>query len=266
MDKRAIGVFDSGLGGLTAAKVLEETMPCENIIYLGDTANMPYGPRTREDITRLAMHNAEFLMARDVKAILVACGTVSSNALDKLRESFDVPFFGVIDSAAIAAAEATETGRVAVIATEASIRSGAYRRALEARDKNLKIFETACSSFVPLVESGHFAAADPAVRAAVEAELSALKRFGADTLILGCTHFPLLEDAISEYLGEDVHLISCGGEAALALREYLHDEDKLKGDDEIGYRRFFTSGDTAVFSAGAETFLGHIVEAENAVF
>ncbi len=266
MDKRAIGVFDSGLGGLTAAKVLEETMPCENIIYLGDTANMPYGPRTREDITRLAMQNAEFLMAKDVKAILVACGTVSSNALDKLRESFDVPFFGVIDSAAIAAAEATETGRIAVIATEASIRSGAYRRALEAQEKNLKIFETACPSFVPLVESGHFAANDSAVRAAVEAELSALKRFGADTLILGCTHFPLLGNAIAEYLGEDVHLISCGGEAALALREYLHREEKLNADEGMGSRQWFTSGDAATFSAGAGTFLGHSVEAEKADF
>ena len=266
MDKRAIGVFDSGLGGLTAAKVLEETMPCENIIYLGDTANMPYGPRTREDITRLALLNAEFLQKRNVKAILVACGTVSSNALDKLRESFDVPFFGVIDSAAIAACEATETGRIGVIATEASIRSGAYRRAIEAQGKSVKVFETACPSFVPLVESGHFSAEDSKVRAAVEAELSALKRFGADTVILGCTHFPLLGEAIAEYLGEDVELISCGGEAALDLREYLHNEDKLKGDDEIGCRRFFTSGDTATFSAGAETFLGHIVEAEKAVF
>lgn len=266
MDRRAIGVFDSGLGGLTAAKVLEETMPCENIIYLGDTANMPYGPRSREDITRLALRNGEFLAKRDVKAILVACGTVSSNALDKLRESFDVPFFGVIDSATIAAAEATETGRIGVIATEASIRSGAYRRALEAQGKNLKIFETACPSFVPLVEGGHFSAEDSLVKNAVEAELSALKRFGADTVILGCTHFPLLGDAIAEYLGEDTALISCGGEAALALREYLHNEDKLNSGDAPGERRWFTSGDAAVFSAGAGLFLGHSVQAEKAEF
>lgn len=266
MDRRAIGVFDSGLGGLTAAKVLEETMPCENIIYLGDTANMPYGPRSREDITRLALQNAEFLQKRNVKAILVACGTVSSNALDKLRESFAVPFFGVIDSAALAACEATETGRIGVIATEASIRSGAYRRAIEACGKSVKVFETACPSFVPLVESGHFSAKDAKVRAAVEAELSALKRFGADTVILGCTHFPILGEAIAEYLGEDARLISCGGEAALALREYLHNEDKLKRGDEVGERRWFTSGDPATFSEGAGLFLGHSVEAEKAYF
>ncbi len=266
MDRRAIGIFDSGLGGLTAAKVLEETMPCENIIYLGDTANMPYGPRSREDITRLALQNAEFLEKRDVKAILVACGTVSSNALDKLRESFAVPFFGVIDSAALAACEATETGRIGIIATEASIRSGAYRRAIEASGKSVKVFETACPSFVPLVESGHFSAKDAKVRAAVEAELSALKRFGADTVILGCTHFPILGEAIAEYLGEDVRLISCGGEAALALREYLHNEDKLKRGDEVGERRWFTSGDPATFSEGAGLFLGHSVEAEKAYF
>ncbi len=264
MDQRAIGVFDSGLGGLTAARVLEETLPFENLIYFGDTANMPYGPRDREDITRLAMQNTEFLLRHDVKAILVACGTVSSNALDTLRERFDVPFFGVIDAAAIAAAEASENGRVGIIATEASIRSGAYRRALEAQSKGIRVFDTACSSFVPLVESGHFSAKDSLVKAAVEAELRELRRSGVDTLILGCTHFPLLGDAIAEYMGEDVHLISCGGEAALALADYLHREGKLNPGREKGNCRWFTSGDAEKFSRSGGVFLGHSIEAEKA--
>ncbi len=266
MDQRAIGVFDSGLGGLTAARVLEETLPFENLIYFGDTANMPYGPRDREDIIRLAVQNAEFLLKSDVKAILVACGTVSSNALDMLRERFDVPFFGVIEAAAISASEATETGRVGVIATEASIRSGAYRRALEAQDKGLRIFESPCSSFVPLVESGHFSPKDALVKAAVEDELRELKRLGVDTLILGCTHFPLLGEAIADYMGADVHLISCGGEAALALGEYLHGENMLNPAREKGFRRWFTSGDADAFSRSAEVFLGHSVKAEKAEF
>ncbi len=262
MDRRAIGVFDSGLGGLTAARVLEETLPCENLIYFGDTANMPYGPRTREDIIRLALHNTEFLLEKDVKAIVVACGTVSSNALDVLRERFDLPFFGVIDAAAIAAAEATETGRVGVIATEASIRSGAYRRALESMGRNIKVFDTACSSFVPLVESGHTSSDDSLVRAAVENELRELRRFEPDTLILGCTHFPLLEEAIAEYMGRDVRLISCGGEAALSLAQWLRREDKQNLSGKMGLRRYFTSGDVGSFSQQAAALLGHPVEAE----
>ena len=266
MDGRAIGVFDSGLGGLTAARVLEETLPCENLIYLGDTANMPYGPRSRGDILRLAEQNAEFLKSHDVKAVLVACGTVSSNALAEHRERFPLPFFGVIEAAAIAAAEATETGRVGVIATEASIRSGAYRRELEALGRGIRVFDTACPSFVPLVESGHCEPGDSLVRAAVERELSELRRFEPDTLILGCTHFPLLEEAIAEFMGRDVRLISCGAEAALELGRRLREEDKLNPGLTVGQRRYFTSGDTASFERQAEAFLGHALEAEKAVF
>ena len=264
MDRRAIGVFDSGLGGLTAARVLEDTLPYENLIYFGDTANMPYGPRSREEIIALAHRNTEFLLSKDVKAIVVACGTVSSNALAELRESFDVPFFGVIDAAAIAALEATETGRIGVIATEASIRSGAYRRALESRNAGVKIFDTACPSFVPLVESGHSSSEDSLVRAAVEKELWELRRFEPDTLILGCTHFPLLEEAIAEFMGRDVHLISCGGEAALALGEYLHSENMLNDSKIAGERRYFTSGDAESFSRHSAPFLGHPVKGEKA--
>lgn len=264
MDQRPIGVFDSGLGGLTAAKVLEETLPFENLIYFGDTANMPYGPRDREDIARLAVRNAEFLLRYDVKAILVACGTVSSNALELLRERFDVPFFGVIEPAAVSAAESTETGRVGVIATEASIRSGAYQRALGSQGKGLRVFASACPSFVPLVESGHFDAKDSLVKAAVEEELRGMKKAGVDTLILGCTHYPLLGEAIGDYMGDDVQLISSGGEAALALGAYLHREDRLSASREKGLRRWFTSGDTALFSRSAEVFLGHSLKAGKA--
>lgn len=262
MDRRAIGVFDSGLGGLTAARVLEETLPYENIIYFGDTANMPYGPRSREELVRLACRNAELLLSHNVKAILVACGTVSSNAMAELAERFSVPFFGVIEPAVMAAAEATETGRVGVIATEASIRSGAYRRSLEAMERGIRVFDTACPSFVSLVESGHFSPRDGLVKAAAENELRALKKAGVDTLILGCTHYPLLGEAIADYMGSDVQLISSGGEAALALGEYLHREDKLSDGREKGSRRWFTSGDAAAFARSAEIFLGHAVRAE----
>lgn len=265
MDRRAIGVFDSGLGGLSAAKVLEDTLPFENLIYFGDTANMPYGPRSRENIVSLAFQNAGFLLRHQVKAILVACGTVSSNAMAELRERFDLPFFGVIDPAVDAAAEATESGRVGVIATEASIRSGAYRRALEATGRGLRVFDCACPSFVPLVESGHCSPRDGLVRAAVEEELAGLKKAGIDTLILGCTHYPMLEEAIADFMGRDVRLISCGGEAALALGEYLHREGMLSDASVPGTRRWFTSGDTRKFTESAAVFLGHGLEAEKAL-
>lgn len=264
MDRRAIGVFDSGLGGLTAARVLEETLPFENLIYFGDTANMPYGPRSREELVALACHNAELLSERGVKAILVACGTVSSNAMTELRERFDVPFFGVIEPAVLAAAEATESGRVGVIATEASIRSGAYRRALEGLDRGIRVFDSPCPSFVPLVESGHYSPRDGLVKSAVEEELAQLKKAGVDTLILGCTHYPLLEDAIADYMGGDVRLISSGGEAALALGEYLHSEGLLNDSEEMGTRIWLTSGDEESFAQKASVFLGHSIEAEKA--
>ena len=264
MDRRAIGIFDSGLGGLTAARVLEDILPYENLIYFGDTANMPYGPRSREDIVRLARQNARLLQSRGVKAILVACGTVSSNAMEILREAFDIPFFGVIEPAVLAAAEATESGRVGVIATEASIRSGAYKRALEGCGKALRVFERACPSFVPLVEGGHFSPRDDLVKAAVEEELRELKKAGVDTLILGCTHFPLLEEAIGEYMGGDVQLVSSGGEAALALADFLRQEDMLTDSREKGKRIWLTSGDAGSFAQSAAVFLGHELAAENA--
>lgn len=262
MDRRAIGVFDSGLGGLTAAGVLEETLPFENIIYFGDTANMPYGPRNRGELVDLACHNADILCGCGVKAILVACGTVSSNAMAELKARFDVPFFGVIEPAVLAAAEATETGRVGVIATEASIRSGAYRRALESLGKGIRVFDTACPSFVPLVESGHYSPRDGLVKAAVEEELRELKRAEVDTLILGCTHYPLLGEAIAEFMGRDVRLISSGGEAALALGDYLHREDKLSDSRSKAENRWLTSGDAENFARSAEVFLGHPIKAE----
>lgn len=266
MDNRAIGVFDSGLGGLTAARVLEETLPNENIIYFGDTANMPYGVKTVAELRALACRNVEFLRRYDVKAILVACGTVTSTAMDLLREKFDLPFFGVVDDAAKAAVEWTENCRVGVIATQASIQSGLFQRRIAESGKALRVFGKACSSFVPLVESGHYAFDDKLVRAAVEEELAPLRRAEVDTLVLGCTHFPLLEEAIARYMGEDVKLISSSAEAAKALARHLEGAGMLREGSGHGERRWFTSGDTETFEGLAAAFLGHGVKAESANF
>jgi len=260
MDQRPIGVFDSGLGGLTAAKVLEERMPGENLIYFGDSANAPYGTRTLEELSALATANAAFLRRFDCKAVLVACGTVSSNAMDVLRARFDTPFFGVLDAVCETAAQTTRTGRVAVIATEATVRSGAFERKLRALGAPA-VFSAACQSLVAVTEEGHLAPDDPVAAAAVAAELAPVKAWGPDTLILACTHFPLLERAIAAELGEGVKLLSCGAEAARALQAHLAATGGL-AQREAGERRWFTSGDPARFADCAARFLGHTIRAE----
>ncbi len=262
MDPRPIGIFDSGLGGLTAAKVLAEMMPGENLIYFGDSINAPYGTRSREELSVLAADNARFLSGFDCKAILVACGTVSSNAMDTLRTSFpQIPFFGVIDAPCRRAAALTRTKRVAVIATEATIRSGAFARAISSLDSEIQVYSDACQSLVPLAEQGHFSAGDPLAVQAVEAELAGVKAWGPDVLLLACTHFPLFQSMIADCLGSGVQLLSVGAEAALALRDYLS-ENNLLAARSVGEARWFTSGSTEDFSAMGTRLLGRPIKAE----
>ncbi|MGN1003109.1 MAG: glutamate racemase [Oscillospiraceae bacterium] len=261
MDGRPIGIFDSGLGGMTAAKVLEELLPGEDLIYFGDSGRMPYGGRTLEELRHFARTDAAFLLSHGVKAILVACGTISSNAMGYLRESFDLPFFGVVESACRAAAERSE-GRVGIIATQASIKSGAYEKGVKARNGGLEVISRACPSLVPLVESGHFLPGDPLAEEAVRRELRDIRDADVDTLILGCTHFPLLEEIISGFVGSNVRLVSAGAEAAGDLAAHLREQGLLSGKSGGGTRRYFTSGDRAFFAATAAHFLGHPVEPE----
>lgn len=261
MDPRPIGIFDSGLGGLTAAKTLEEILPGENLIYFGDSANAPYGTRTRPELAALAAGCAGFLAGFNVKAVLVACGTVSSNAMDSLRERFNLPFFGVLEPACAAAARRFPTGRIAVAATEATVRSGAFQRTVQRLAPGAAVCSVACQSLVTVVEQGHFSPGDPVAEAAVRAELAPVRDFAPDALVLGCTHFPLLVEAIGAYLGPEAALLSVGEEAARALRAHLAAEGLL-ADRTEGVRRYFTSGDPADFSAKAAQFLGHPITAE----
>lgn len=261
MDNRPIGVFDSGLGGMTAVKVLEELLPGEDMIYFGDSGRMPYGGRTVEELCRFAREDAEFLRSFDVKAVLVACGTLSSTAMDHLRENFDLPFFGVVESACRAAAEISG-GRVGIIATQASIRSGAYERGLKALRGGLEVISRACPGLVPLVESGHFRAGDALAEETVSRELKDIKEADVDTLILGCTHYPLLGDIISGFVGRHVRLVSSGAEAAGDLAVHLREKEMLSSKSSGGKCRCFTSGDRAFFAASAEYLLGHEVKPE----
>ena len=261
MDQRPIGIFDSGLGGLTAAKALEEILPGENLIYFGDNRNAPYGTRSRAQLERLAAANAGFLRGFDCKAILVACGTVSSNAMDFLRARFDLPICGVLERACRDAVALTRTGRVAVIATDATVHSGAYERELRRLDSGVEVFSKSCQSLVMVTERGHFAQDDPVGRAAVAEELAPVKAWGPDVLILACTHCPLLSDAIAELMGPDTTLVSVSASAARELKELLTAKEML-ADGRAGSGRWFTSGDAAEFASYATAFLGHGIHVE----
>lgn len=266
MDERAIGVLDSGIGGLTSAKVLEEILPREDIIYFGDSRRMPYGGHTREEICEMSLQGAAFLDSFNVKAILLACGTISSNAVDTLRANFKTPFIGVVDAACSAAAKYTKTKKIGVIATPATIASGVYERGLGALDGEIRVLTHACPGFACMVEQGHFRVGDSVAESEVARELSCFPSSGIDTLLLGCTHYPLLEGVIAQYLGSGVRQISAGVEAAYSIAEFLRVHDMLTPSTAAtGRREWYTSGDTDTFGRTADIFLGHHILPEQKI-
>lgn len=222
MDNRSIGVFDSGLGGLTAVKEIMKLFPDENIVYFGDTGRVPYGTRSKETILKYTHSDIRFLLSCNVKMIIIACGTASSAALPEIKNDFNVPIFGVVDAGCYEAVRVTKNKKIGIIGTSATIKSGAYTKYIKEYDSGIQTFERACPLFVPLVENGHFDT--PVSRLVVEEYLCDIKKAGVDTLILGCTHYPLLRQAISDYMGGTVKLISPGEEVAKYLRK------KLTGD------------------------------------
>lgn len=251
MDNRPVGIFDSGLGGLTAMKALQELLPQENIIYFGDTGRVPYGEKTAAQIRRMAVQDLDLVSGFGVKAVLVACGTISSNAPDIL-ESYPVPAFGVLKSGVAGMTKTAGDGPLGVIATEASIRSGAFAAALRRACPEREILPVACPDFVPLIESGHTAADDPLVRSAVEKYLTPLR--GASAVLLGCTHYGIIEDAITNCLGSATTLVSASVCAAAKVAQYLIVNHLTGGS---GQERFLTSGSAEQFSRAAAAFLGH---------
>ena len=258
MDARPIGVFDSGLGGLTAVRQLTAGMPDETIVYFGDTGRVPYGSRSRDTIRRYARQDAAFLLSPDVKMVIAACGTVSSVAAD-LGESLPVPFLGVLTPTARAAAAATKTGKIGVIGTTATIRSGSYRRALAAIDPTLQVFDRDCPLFVPLVENGRFRPGDTVIETVAREYLTPLRDTGIDTLILGCTHYPLLAEVIAGVMGSGVTLIDSGASAARALRQALSDKDLL-AQRASGTLTLYASDQPQDFGALAPQFLRRPLE------
>ena len=255
MDTRPIGVFDSGLGGLTAVRELARLMPEEDLIYFGDTGRVPYGGRSRETIIQYARQDTAFLRSFNPKAIVIACGTVSAAALSVLQEENDIPMFGVVEPAAHAAAECTRNGRVGLIGTRASIRSGAYEALLAQLRPGTRVISRACPLFVPLVENGRSDLGDVVVETVAAEYLAPIKEAGVDTLILGCTHYPLLRAVIGAYMGPDVTLIDVGAQCARWTAARLDRAGLRAGAVEAGRHRFFVSDSTEDFAALASVFL-----------
>lgn len=251
MDNRAIGVFDSGVGGLTAVRRLHEIMPNETIIYFGDTGRVPYGTRSPEIILKYTRQDVAFLRSFDLKAIVVACNTVSAVALETVARENDVPMIGVVEPACQKALAATKNGRIGVIGTAATIGSGAYERMLHAARPDLQLFMRACPLFVPLAENGRVLRGDTVAELVVAEYLDMFRKENVDTLILGCTHYPLLGDLIADYMGPAVTRIDSGAAAAELARQML---SPATGRGETHY---FVSDDPASFNALSPLFLSH---------
>lgn len=258
MDQRPVGVFDSGLGGLTALRELRKLLPGEELIYFGDTGRVPYGSKGRETILRYARQDVKFLRSFDLKAIVVACGTVSANALTELKAENDLPIFGVVGPAAQAAVAATRNGKVGLIGTAASIRSGAYEKEIGRIAPNVQVTALACPLFVALVENGRFRPGDQVAELVAEEYLTAIKEKGVDTLILGCTHYPLLAEVIGRFMGPEVKLIDSGAVCADRAGEWLREKDMLARRAQ-GSCRYFVSDSTQDFAQLASLFLGETV-------
>ena len=257
MDFRPIGIFDSGLGGLTAVRALMEAAPRESFIYLGDTANAPYGDKRPAEIADFSRQNIRFLRSKGVKAILVACNTSTANAMDVMTaENPDLPVIGVLEPAAAAAVSVTETGRIGVMATAATVASSAYERAIGRLLPGGAVTAVACPKLVPLIESGRTGPEDPALMDAVREYAAPLKEAGADTVILGCTHYPIVRRAIREALGPDVALIDSGAASVGVLLDELKARDALAAREKEGTRMFACTARPETFARVGSAFLG----------
>lgn len=256
----AIGVFDSGLGGLSAVKEFLHVLPAEKIIYFGDTGRVPYGTRSRETICKYAVQDTDFLLEHNVKMIVAACGTVSSVAGDLLRDKLPVPYTGVVNPTCFTAVQKTKNGKIGVIGTAATVGSHSYKLRLQKLNPAVQVFEQACPLFVPLVENGIIRRDDQITRLVVRRYMAELKENGVDTVILGCTHFPLLRDAISDYMGAEVTLVDSGYETANYAAKVLREQGLLNTDASVKQPSFFVSDTPEGFENVAGLFLGRDME------
>ncbi len=253
-----IGVFDSGIGGLTVVRHLASRLEKESIVYFGDTARVPYGSKSEDTVKRFSFENTKFLLNHGVKLVVVACNTASAVALEDLRKAFEVPVVGMIESSARAAVRLTRNKAVGVIGTLATIESGAYERAIRARDASVKVFSRPCPLFVPLAEEGWMS--HPVAETVAKEYLAGLREGNIDVLLLGCTHYPVLREVIQKVIGEGVTLVDSGEEAVNEVSSVL----KEKGMEATGRgavdRHFYVSDIPRKFREVGERFLGQPID------
>jgi len=250
-----IGVFDSGLGGLTVVKALQRYLPHEHIVYFGDTARVPYGTKSSAAIIRFSKENVRILMRHDVKMVVVACNSSSSYALNALKREFKLPITGVIDAGVRRAVSTTRNKVIGIVATPATIASGAYQRKIKALNSSLKVICQACPLFVPLAEEGWFR--HKATQLIATDYLATIRRSRADTVVLGCTHYPLLKPIFKRILGRHVTLIDSAEEVALEVRDFLDRIDNDRLSSTKGRIAFLVSDMPSHFSRTAARFLGY---------
>jgi glutamate racemase len=249
-----IGVFDSGIGGLTVAAAMREILPAENIFYLGDTARVPYGGKSRETIERYSREIGGMLVTEDAKVIVVACNTASALGIPAMREKFATPIIGVIEPGARAAVEATKSGRIGVIGTRATIYSRAYERAIQSLDRDVQVISAPCPLFVPMIEEGWLddGITDQVIRRYIEP----LIREEIDTLVLGCTHYPLLRDSLQRFVGSGITLVDSAHNCALAVKELLKSQRLGAAKSNIGRLTVALTDHSTPFLRVAEEALG----------
>lgn len=266
MNDARIGVFDSGIGGLTVAAAIMRALPAERVLYVGDTARVPYGPKSPATVLRYSEQIALWLLEQRVKAIVIACNTATAHALETLRRDMPVPVIGVVQPGARAAVQATRNGRIGVIGTAGTINSGAYHRAIAALSTNTVVIGAACPMFVPLVEEGWLD--HPATRLIAETYLAPMRAEGIDTLVLGCTHYPLLAPVITDVMGPGVTLVDSAAETARALHDVLHEHALESSGALVGLAHRFVATDAPdAFRRVGQRFIGPVLDhVETTVF
>ena len=256
--KKPIGVFDSGVGGLTVVKEIMNILPNEDIIYFGDTARVPYGNKSKDTIVKFSLQISRFLETENVKAIVIACNTASAFALDTVRENFDIPIIGVISAGAIAAARNTRNNKVGIIGTEGTVSSGAYYKKIKGIKEELEIYSTPCPLFVPIAEEGW---SEKEVSYMIAKEyLEDMKKNNIDTLVMGCTHYPLLNNVVQNVMGDNVTLINPARETAFELKDILVSNKIENSFDHKGNYKYFVSDNADKFTKVGETFLNQKIE------
>jgi glutamate racemase len=251
---KAIGIFDSGVGGLTVLKEVVRALPQEDTIYLGDTARVPYGTKSPETVVRYSRQIARYLLNRDIKLLVVACNTASAVALSALQQEFSIPIVGVIEPGARAAAAATKSGKVGVIGTAATVASSAYTKAIKRINPEIEVVNRACPLFVPLAEEGWVD--NEVARLTAGIYLEDLKKHGVDTLVLGCTHYPILKEVIAEVMGPEVTLVDSAEQTALTVASILAEQGLLRPRGERGNHHYYVTDIPAGFIRVGNRFLG----------